>query len=196
METDGSPSMSDAVSSAGRDAEQAAGVKPRKPGTFTSESARAAAQKRHAGSAQKQTDADASDAAIEKALMQKALTDPRAAEVLIRWRAQTRANEQPGGDELPALEDMDTQTLEALRAQCLRMVMVLSGQLAPNDEERSWLVSVDAMPPEEEGAPPRTSESRAGEVSGEPHAARDSSAPPRTYDEPPPPRETPAATKE
>jgi len=87
----------------------------RKPGTFTSESGREAAALRTARSLERRS--GASDAAIEKALRDKAKTDPRAAEVLLRWLSRPRSDAPE--DDLDGLTRSELETLhERLTILC------------------------------------------------------------------------------
>jgi len=82
---------------------------------FTSETGREAAKRRVSQS--QRMDAG-SDADIERSLRKAAKSDPRAAEVLLRWLARPQA--APAGDELEALT---MEQLERLHAALIALSM-------------------------------------------------------------------------
>jgi hypothetical protein len=59
-----------------------------------------------------------SDAEIERGLRERAVSDPRAAEILLRWLQRPRAEERVGGVDL---ESMSERELERLYAGLVRI---------------------------------------------------------------------------
>ena len=59
-----------------------------------------------------------SDAEIERGLRERAVSDPRAAEILLRWLQRPRAEERVGGVDL---DSMSEAQLERLYAGLLRI---------------------------------------------------------------------------
>lgn len=54
-----------------------------------------------------------SDAGIERGLREKAVSDPRAAEILLRWLQRARAEEQVGGVDLDSMSERELERLYA-----------------------------------------------------------------------------------
>jgi hypothetical protein len=65
-----------------------------------------------------------SDAEIERGLRERAVSDPRAAEILLRWMQRPR---QPAEDD--AVEALSTEQLEALHAGLMRLSSMDPGEL-------------------------------------------------------------------
>jgi hypothetical protein len=97
----------------------------RKPGTFTSETAREARKLR--GSRLQPKDLAPADAAIETALRRRALDDPRAAEILLRW-LQRPSTEPPQAGHIE-LDTMPSEELKALHTRLLRLAQLSDDEL-------------------------------------------------------------------
>jgi hypothetical protein len=54
-----------------------------------------------------------SDAEIERGLRERAVSDPRAAEILLRWLQRPRAEERVGGDDLDSMSEHELERLYA-----------------------------------------------------------------------------------
>ncbi len=54
-----------------------------------------------------------SDAEIERGLRERAVSDPRAAEILLRWLQRPRAEERVGGVDLDSLSERQLERLHA-----------------------------------------------------------------------------------
>jgi hypothetical protein len=54
-----------------------------------------------------------SDAEIERGLREKAVTDPRAAEILLRWLQRPRVEERVGGVDLDSMSERELDRLYA-----------------------------------------------------------------------------------
>jgi hypothetical protein len=54
-----------------------------------------------------------SDAEIERGLREKAVNDPRAAEILLRWLQRPRAEEHVGGVDLDSMSERELERLYA-----------------------------------------------------------------------------------
>jgi hypothetical protein len=54
-----------------------------------------------------------SDAYIERGLRERALSDPRAAEILLRWLQRPRAEDRVGGVDLDSMSERDLQRVYA-----------------------------------------------------------------------------------
>ena len=54
-----------------------------------------------------------SDAEIERGLREKAVSDPRAAEILLRWLQRPRAEERVGGVDLDSMSERELERLYA-----------------------------------------------------------------------------------
>lgn len=67
------------------------------------------------------------DAEIERGLRERAVSDPRAAEILLRWLQRARTEEQVGGIELDAMSERE---LERLYAGLLRLARLDESELA------------------------------------------------------------------
>src|SRR5262245_11972442 len=104
----GGPAVAAAVESREESAPPAVDP-PRRPGTFTSETGREAALLRRARLQRPET--GPSDADIERGLRAKAASDPRAAEVLLRWLA--RPHQDGVEDELDGLSRHELVTLHS-----------------------------------------------------------------------------------
>jgi hypothetical protein len=74
-----------------------------------------------------------SDAEIERGLREKAVTDPRAAEILLRWLQRPRAEERVGGVDL---DSMSERELERLHAGLLKLAAL------PDEHLHALLTSV------------------------------------------------------
>jgi hypothetical protein len=68
-----------------------------------------------------------SDAEIEPGLRERAASDPRAAEILLRWLQRPRADDGVGGDDL---ESMSERELERLSAGLVRLASMADTVLA------------------------------------------------------------------
>jgi hypothetical protein len=67
-----------------------------------------------------------SDAEIERGLRERAVSDPRAAEILLRWLQRPRAEERVGGVDL---DSMSERELERLYAGLLKLAALPEEQL-------------------------------------------------------------------
>jgi hypothetical protein len=74
-----------------------------------------------------------SDAEIERGLRERAVSDPRAAEILLRWLQRPRAEERVGGVDL---DSMSERELERLYAGLLKLAAL------PNEELRALVRSL------------------------------------------------------
>jgi hypothetical protein len=54
-----------------------------------------------------------SDAEIERGLRERAVSDPRAAEILLRWLQRPRAEERVGGVDLDSMSERELERLYA-----------------------------------------------------------------------------------
>lgn len=54
-----------------------------------------------------------SDAEIERGLRERAVSDPRAAEILLRWLQRPRAEERVGGVDLDSMSERELERLHA-----------------------------------------------------------------------------------
>ena len=61
-----------------------------------------------------------SDAEIERGLRERAVSDPRAAEILLRWLQRPRQDNPPGVD----LDDMSEARLERLHAGLVKLASI------------------------------------------------------------------------
>jgi hypothetical protein len=71
-----------------------------------------------AGRASRRKDGPPSDADIERGLRERAVSDPRAAEILLRWLQRPRGEERVGGVDL---DSMSERQLERVYAGLLRL---------------------------------------------------------------------------
>lgn len=67
-----------------------------------------------------------SDAEIERGLRERAVSDPRAAEILLRWLQRPRAEERVGGVDL---DSMSERELERVYAGLLKLAALPDGEL-------------------------------------------------------------------
>jgi len=74
-----------------------------------------------------------SDAEIERGLRERAVSDPRAAEILLRWLQRPRAEERVGGADLDSLSE---RQLERLYAGLLRIAAL------PEEDLRALIASL------------------------------------------------------
>jgi hypothetical protein len=74
-----------------------------------------------------------SDAEIERGLRERAVSDPRAAEILLRWLQRPRAEERVGGVDL---DSMSERQLERLYAGLLKLAGL------PDEELRALIGSL------------------------------------------------------
>jgi hypothetical protein len=74
-----------------------------------------------------------SDAEIERGLRERAVSDPRAAEILLRWLQRPRAEEHVGGVDL---DSMSERELERLHAGLLKLAAL------PEEELRALVASL------------------------------------------------------
>jgi hypothetical protein len=74
-----------------------------------------------------------SDAEIERGLRERAVSDPRAAEILLRWLQRPRAEERVGGVDL---DSMSERKLERLYASLLKLAAL------PDEELRALVASL------------------------------------------------------
>jgi hypothetical protein len=74
-----------------------------------------------------------SDAEIERGLRERAVSDPRAAEILLRWLQRPRAEERVGGVDL---DSMSERELERLYAGLLKLAAL------PDEELRALIGSL------------------------------------------------------
>jgi hypothetical protein len=88
------------------------------PHRWTKEEAREAARLSRESRATRRTREPPSDAEIERGLREKAVTDPRAAEILLRWLQRPRVDERVGG---VGIGSMSERELERLYAGLLRL---------------------------------------------------------------------------
>jgi hypothetical protein len=70
---------------------------------------------------------------IERGLRERAVSDPRAAEILIRWLQRPRAEERVGGVGLDAMSERE---LERLHASLLKLAAL------PDEELRELVASL------------------------------------------------------
>jgi hypothetical protein len=68
-----------------------------------------------------------SDAEIERGLRERAVSDPRAAEILLRWLQRPRTEERVGGVDLDSLSESE---LEQLYAGFVRLARLDETELA------------------------------------------------------------------
>ena len=76
-----------------------------------------------------------SDAEIERGLRERAVSDPRAAEILLRWLQRPRAQERVGG---VGLDSMSEHELERLYAGLLKLAAL------PDEDLRALVGSLRA----------------------------------------------------
>lgn len=143
--------------------------KVRKPGTFTSESARKAAALRGSGHKPKPK---ATDDDIDRALRRKAAAGDVAAARELRERARVAKPLEEGASAL-VLDEMSAADLGRLRDRLLRMAVRFNARAA------------QARAPSEAPVPPRSQESRERETSGAAISDRDAPITPDVYDAPP-----------
>jgi hypothetical protein len=93
------------------------GVRAR-PHRWTQKEAREAARLSRESRATRRKGEPPSDAEVERGLRERAVTDPRAAEILLRWLQRPRADERVGGVDLNAMSERE---LERLQAGLLRL---------------------------------------------------------------------------
>jgi hypothetical protein len=74
-----------------------------------------------------------SDAEIERRLRERAVSDPRAAEILLRWLQRPRTGERVGGGDI---DSMSERELERLHAGLLRLAAL------PDEELRALVASL------------------------------------------------------
>jgi hypothetical protein len=67
-----------------------------------------------------------SDAEIERGLRERAVSDPRAAEILLRWLQRPRTDERVGGVDLDSLSERE---LERLHAGLLKLAALPDAEL-------------------------------------------------------------------
>jgi len=87
---------------------------------------------RHQG-ATRRTREPPSDAEIERGLRERAVSDPRAAEILLRWLQRPRVEERVGGVDL---DSMSERELERLYAGLLKLAAL------PDEELRALVGSL------------------------------------------------------
>ena len=58
-----------------------------------------------------------SDAEIERGLRERAVSDPRAAEILLRWLQRPRVEERVGGVDLDSMSERELERLHAGRLE-------------------------------------------------------------------------------
>ena len=92
-----------------------------RPHRWTQQEAREAARLSRESRATRQKSEPPSDAEIERGLRERAVTDPRAAEILLRWLQRVRPPEAtPGVD----LDSMSERELERLHSGLVRLASV------------------------------------------------------------------------
>jgi hypothetical protein len=96
------------------------------PHRWTKEEARKAARLSRESRAERRRDAPPSDADIERGLRERAVSDPRAAEILLRWMQRPR----PLASEDDALEALSVEQLERLHAGLMRLCSMDPGEQA------------------------------------------------------------------
>jgi hypothetical protein len=104
-----------------------------KPHRWTQEEAREAARLSRESRATRSDREPPSDAEIERGLRERAVSDPRAAEILLRWLQRPRAEERVGGVDL---DSMSERQLERLYAGLLKLAAL------PDEELRALIGSL------------------------------------------------------
>jgi hypothetical protein len=102
-------------------------------GTPVRARARSESQKTANGRATRRKSEPPSDADIERGLRERAVSDPRAAEILLRWLQRPRAEERVGGVDL---DSMSERELERLYAGLLKLAAL------PDEHLHALLTSV------------------------------------------------------
>jgi hypothetical protein len=97
------------------------------PDRWTRDEARNAARLSRESRATRGQRESPSDAEIERGLREKAVTDPRAAEILLRWLQRPRTEEHVGGVHLDGLSEAQ---LERLYAGLVRLAQLDGTELA------------------------------------------------------------------
>jgi hypothetical protein len=97
-----------------------------RPHRWTQEEARKAARLSRESRATRGKREPPSDAEIERGLREKAVSDPRAAEILLRWLQRPRAEERVGGVDL---DSMSERELERLHAGLLKLAALPDNEL-------------------------------------------------------------------
>jgi hypothetical protein len=100
---------------------------------WTQEEAREAARLSRESRATRRKSEPPSDAEIERGLREKAVSDPRAAEILLRWLQRPRVEERVGGVDL---DSMSERELERLYAGLLKLAAL------PDEHLHALLTSV------------------------------------------------------
>ena len=97
-----------------------------RPPRWTQEEAREVARLSRKSRAMRRTREHPSDAEIEHGLRDRAVSDPRAAEILLRWLQRPRAEERVGGVDL---DSMSERELERVYAGLLKLAGLPDGEL-------------------------------------------------------------------
>jgi len=97
------------------------------PHRWTQEEAREAARLSRESRATRGEREPPSDAEIERGLRERAVSDPRAAEILLRWLQRPRAEERVGGVDLDSMSEAE---LEQLYAGLVRLARLDGTELA------------------------------------------------------------------
>jgi hypothetical protein len=97
-----------------------------RPHRWTREEAREAALLSRESRATRRYSKPPSDAEIERGLREKAVTDPRAAEILLRWLQRPRTDEPIHGVDVDAMSEAQ---LEALYSGLVRVAALPSREL-------------------------------------------------------------------
>jgi hypothetical protein len=103
------------------------------PHRWTPEEARNAARLSRESRATRRDRQGPSDAEIERGLRERAVSDPRAAEILLRWLQRPRVEERVGGVDL---DSMSERELEQLYAGLLKLAAL------PEEHLHALLTSV------------------------------------------------------
>jgi hypothetical protein len=103
------------------------------PHRWTQEEARKAARLSRESRALRGKREPPSDAEIERGLRERAVSDPRAAEILLRWLQRPRAEERVGGIDLDSMSERELERLYA----CLLKLAAL-----PDEELRALVGSL------------------------------------------------------
>jgi hypothetical protein len=90
-----------------------------RPHRWTQQEAREAARLSRKSRATPRQSEPPSDAEIERGLRERAVSDPRAAEILLRWLARPRPSDEGEGE----LAGLTTTQLEALHASLIQLSM-------------------------------------------------------------------------
>jgi hypothetical protein len=84
-----------------------------KPHRWTPETAREAARLSRESRAERRRDAPPSDADIERGLRERAVSDPRAAEILLRWMQRPKPVDETAGVDLDSMSEAELERLYA-----------------------------------------------------------------------------------